>query len=280
MRLNRLSDLKLRTLKIPLAAALFLQAAGLACGQLGSAVPVNQLPHGDPYTFKNTDGIPITVTPITVACAVFRRALDATTGDLGSTNFDFVLDPKKISLKQPIIDNKFYCHCTNKSYDNESECVKECHVTLGCFTGICGSAEARVCRTASIPGGCVPDSATTTGIDAAQWAPTNPGGPACKNMATQVNSEIIAHEEAHVTTLGDFLRKHQPNTNDEIRVTSCGATLEEVDSMNLSKLQKANYAACSALHDEYGKSSMNPDNNNSLNPFEGATQLDCDVCPE
>ncbi len=33
--------------------------------------------------------------------------------------------------------SQVYCACNGKTYDDVQQCLDECHVTLGCFTGIC-----------------------------------------------------------------------------------------------------------------------------------------------
>lgn len=38
-----------------------------------------------------------------------------------------------------------YCNCNKTCYDSVTQCLDECKVSLGCFTGICGPAEDGQC---------------------------------------------------------------------------------------------------------------------------------------
>ncbi len=40
---------------------------------------------------------------------------------------------------------KYYCACNGACYNSSAVCLSECEVSLGCFTGICGPAEAGQC---------------------------------------------------------------------------------------------------------------------------------------
>jgi hypothetical protein len=51
-------------------------------------------------------------------------------------------DPQTCQCPPPPM---FYCNCNNTCYEDEQLCLAECHVTLGCFTGICGYAEEGQC---------------------------------------------------------------------------------------------------------------------------------------
>ena len=40
---------------------------------------------------------------------------------------------------------KVYCGCNQKCYTNGSDCLAECHTSLGCFTNICAPAQPGQC---------------------------------------------------------------------------------------------------------------------------------------
>jgi hypothetical protein len=41
--------------------------------------------------------------------------------------------------------NLVYCNCNQTCYSDVTTCLNNCHVTLGCFTGICGPAQPGQC---------------------------------------------------------------------------------------------------------------------------------------
>lgn len=104
----------------------------------------------------------------------------------------------RIELKEPVQETKFACYCDNKLYDDILSCQKECHVTLGCFVGICSPTEPRVCRTAVA----YCNEIKVNAINVVLWEPTDPADqkPQCLAMAAAVDQAILAHDAAHVSS--------------------------------------------------------------------------------
>jgi hypothetical protein len=194
-------------------------------------------PQGAQYTFEDNiqynlgnqsvaTAVTVNVIPITGSCRQYSEELEKITACFGTTSYDL-----RIDLKEPVYETKFECHCDNRQYDSESECLQRCSVTLGCFVGICQPGAPRICRTAVAQ--C--NEVQIDHIDVAWWEPADPADqtPECTKMASAVNNAILQHEEAHVTSLATHQHSRQPR---EMRATSCGSTLTDVDNQNEAKL--------------------------------------------
>jgi hypothetical protein len=252
------------------------------CPQAGPYPLFDKLAKGAGYSYQDnvqystgsesvSTSVTVNVTPATGSCHDYYTALKTC-----PTPFGYMEGPVRIELKEPVQETKFACHCDNKFYDDILSCQKECHVTLGCFVGICSPAEPRVCRTAVA----YCNEIEVNAINVVLWEPTDPADqkPQCLAMAAAVDQAILAHEAAHVSSLATHALSLPPR---EMRATSCGENLAEVDKENGEKLQSEVHICFATFGGGYNTDPNNPDISLS-NPFRhGADDfMKCDnECP-
>jgi hypothetical protein len=214
--------------------------------------------------------VPVRVTPMTGSCHDYSATIltPTETAKFGQTKFTL-----RHNLHEPVYSSRFECPCNNRLYDDVAVCADKCQPSLGCFVGICQPQQPRVCRTRV-------DQCTEVvpeWIHVVLWKPANPVDQTlqCQAVADTMNSAILAHEEAHVSSNAQFGASRLQR---EERATSCGSTLADVDHQNEMKLDVFD-AACTAAFFGIGVPSnpANPDNPHS-NPA-SASQFQCGSCP-
>jgi hypothetical protein len=129
---------------------------------------------------------------------------------------------------------KVQCNCNKKIYDDAQVCLKECKVSLGCFTGICAPVSGQVCLKT--------DSFTVEfNVDAKsyrlEWVPKQNPSSKCLIEKSQWETRVETHEGRHVQDAFDIVKLSNGKWKKPKTYEACAATEDEAKRIINAKIK-------------------------------------------
>ena len=148
---------------------------------------------------------------------------------------------------------KYKCPCNNTLYDRLDDCIANCKVTLGCFTGICEPVEVdeeQVCLSTASP--LEIRFTVSTKVSMLDWTPSGTISNQCRQEIKRYTEETLKHEARHVKDIKDIVDSANERLKNgvEYPAEGCGATEEQAQTNLRRKLKERAEQEKSAIEQE------------------------------
>ncbi len=130
---------------------------------------------------------------------------------------------------------QYHCPCNNTTYQTLDECLSNCQVTLGCFTGICEPV-GQTCITANKVDVRFYANIHTT---VAKWDPDESLSAICLGEKFRWESDILKHEQQHYKDIESILEDLNQQWKQQQSFEGCGSTEAEADNNLQQSIQQA-----------------------------------------
>ena len=175
--------------------------------------------------------------------------------------------------KQTVAEQSFRCNCNKKLYTRATTCLKDCKVSLRCFTDICSPVQnaKRVCLSTTFK---VAFTLQTQSYRL-DWRPVTAIPTACKAERDAWNKRVETHEQHHVSDAQEVVKEANDAWKQGKTLKACGTTEAEARRELEKQVKQLNVEVDDALAQtraDIKKRSRHFDNSSSEKP------LDCTQC--
>jgi PKD repeat protein len=135
----------------------------------------------------------------------------------------------------------FKCPCNNVIYNTLEECLENCQINLGCFTGICEPVdieEEQVCVTTA--SSLMISFTVSTKVSMLDWTPSGTISNQCTQEIQRYTNETLNHEARHVQDIRDVVNSANDRLKNgvEYNAEGCGANEQEARNNLREKLNE------------------------------------------
>lgn len=164
--------------------------------------------------------------------------------------------PSYSSTRKTVKVTKYKCPCNNMLYNKLDDCIRNCKVTLGCFTGICEPIdfdEEQVCLSTASP--IKMRFTVSTDISMLDWSPSGTISNQCEQERARWTRETLNHEARHVKDIKDIINSANERLKNGVDypVEGCGTTEKEALKSLQKKIDERAKQELSVIYQEMGK---------------------------
>jgi hypothetical protein len=121
---------------------------------------------------------------------------------------------------------KFYCPCNHVEYQTLEECLRNCKVTLGCFTGICEP----IGQTCVVSNDVDVTFYANISVSVAKWNPSGGLSAACLVEKFRWEKDNLKHEQHHVKDIERLVEEANRRWQGAQSFEACGSSETDADN--------------------------------------------------